>query len=142
MSTNTKIGAGNTVLRRWDGTLGTPEFVDVGTLYDPLPELDLKREENDDTRTDSTWGRTRAGIKSASALAFKIKTDSAGLAGILTDFNSGDENQWEYVIPSEETESETTETLTLTAWVSNVKKGPSLKDETFVTFTLNINAVG
>jgi hypothetical protein len=141
MSTETKIGAGNTLLRRWDNSLGTPAFVSIGTLYDPLPELDLKRAENDDTRTDSSWSRTRAGIKSASALAFKIKTDATGLADILTDFNSGDENQWEYVIPSEETDGETTETLTLTAWVSAVKKGPSIKDETFVTFTLNINAV-
>lgn len=140
MSIDTKIGAGNSSLRRWDASLGTPAFVDIGTLYDPLPEIDMKREELDGTNTASSMAETRPGIKSVPALAFRIKTNAAGYSKILEDFDSGDRVQWEYVFPSDESGGPT-ETLTLTAWVSSVKKSPALKDETFVTFTLNINAV-
>lgn len=135
--TDKNIGAGLAVLKRYTGAVGT----DIGALYDPLPEIDYSRDSLDDTNTKSSFERTKAGIRKAGPLTFKIKSDAAGLATAKADMESGAESIWCFVIPTSVT-GETTEEFFFKAWVSNVKSMPSMKDETFVNLTLNVNELG
>lgn len=137
---DTNIGAGKVTLN-YEGS--TPDTFDqvAGELYDPLPELAISRDALDDSNTGHKFERTKAGIRKVAALQYKIKTTAAGLSTMKSDFESGAERKWQYVIPSDETQEGGDEAVVITAWISELKKVPSLKDETFVFVTLNVNAV-
>lgn len=132
--TDINIGAGLAVLKHYVGAVGT----DIGALYDPLPEIDYSRDALDDTNTKSTFERTKAGIRKAGPLTFKVKSDAAGLATIKSDYEAGTESVWSFIIPTSATGGQTEE-IFFTAWVSSFKKAPSMKDETFINITLNVN---
>ncbi|MEY8205414.1 MAG: hypothetical protein RPR40_10100 [Bermanella sp.] len=131
------IGAGKIILAREGNIADT--FEDVGELYDPIPEIDLQRDALDDTNTASDFERTKAGMKKIGALTFKIKTSATGGANAKADWISGEERRWKFTIPSDEVSDGGIEAHTLKAWVSNYKLTPSMKDETFILLTLNIN---
>jgi hypothetical protein len=133
------IGAGNIILALESPTPDT--FVDIGALLDPIPELDLSRDSLDDTHSKSAWDRTKAGIRKAAPLAFKIKTTAAGYGDINSMFRSGIEGRFKFTIPDDSASLGGTEEIIFKAWVPNLKKTPSLKDETFINLTLNINEV-
>lgn len=128
------IGAGLAVLSRYTGAVAT----DIGALYDPLPEIDYSRDALDDTNTKSNYDRTKAGIRKAGPMTYKVKTGASGLATIKADFESGTESVWRFTIPTS-ADGQTTEDVFFTAWVQNYKVMPSMKDETFVSITLNLN---
>ena len=132
--TDINIGAGLAVLKHYVAAAGT----DIGALYDPLPEIDYSRDALDDTNTKSTFERTKAGIRKAGPLTFKVKSDAAGLATIKADYEAGTESVWCFIIPTSASGS-ATEEVYFKAWVSNFKKMPSMKDETFISITLNVN---
>lgn len=135
-----KIGAGLAALYRETDTPDT--YGDAMELYDPLPEIDLSSAEHDDTSTASTMSGTRAGITSVAALTFRVKTSEAGAADVIADRRTGTPRKWKYAVPSEGPDAVAgVESVILTAWVKSVKHAPSLTDETFITFTLNINDV-
>ena len=135
-----KIGAGLAALYRETDTPDT--YGDAMELYDPLPEIDLSSAEHDDTNTNSTITASRAGITSIAALAFRVKTSEAGAADILADRRTGTPRKWKFTIPSEGADAVAgVEDFIFTAWVKSVKLSPALTDETFITFTLNINAL-
>lgn len=139
MPADTNIGAGQIIL----GLEGvTPDtFVDIGALLDPIPEVDLSRDSLDDTNSKSNWDRTKAGIRKAAPVAFKIKTTAVGYADIKTMFGLGTEGRWSFTIPDDSGAVGAVEEIIFKAWVTNLKKIPSLKDETFINLTLNINEV-
>jgi hypothetical protein len=139
MSHNTNIGAGKIILALETATPDT--FADIGELYDPIPEIEVSRDGLDDTNTGSDWERTKAGIRKAAPVAFKVKTDTAGAAEILAAFTSGEEKRWKFTIPNNKTTPGGVEEIIYKAWISSYKKSPSLKDETFINFTSNINEV-
>jgi hypothetical protein len=139
MPADTNIGAGQIIL----GLEGvTPDtFVDIGALLDPIPEVDLSRDSLDDTNSKSNWERTKAGIRKAAPLAFKIKTTAAGYSDIKTMYDLGTEGRWSFTIPDDSVRSGGVENIVFKAWIANLKKTASLKDETFINLTLNINEV-
>lgn len=136
-----KIGAGLVTLYRetdTPDTYGAEPFV----LYDPIPEIDLSSESLTNTNTKSKMTESRAGITSAAPMAFKVKTSDAGYADILADRRTGKVRKWKFAIPSEGPAATSgVEEFVLTGWVQSVKLSPVLNDETFVTFTLNVNDV-
>jgi len=134
---DTNIGAGAVILSLESATPDT--FVDVGQLYDPLPEVDFTRESLDDTNTKSATERTKAGIRKIAPLAFKVKTTADGYADMKTLAGTGEEKRWKYIIPDDSGAAGGTEELIVKAWVSGVKRIPAMKDETFIMLTLNIN---
>lgn len=137
--TDTNIGAGKIILALEGDVIDT--FVDIGELYDPIPEIEISRDAVDDTNTGSIWERTKAGMRKAAPVAFKIKTDAAGSAAILTAFKAGTEKRWKFTIPNDSSAKGGVEAIIFKAWVGSHKKAPSLKDETFINFTANINEV-
>jgi predicted secreted protein len=137
--TDTNIGAGKIILALEDNTPDT--FVGIGELYDPIPEIEVSRDGVDDTNTGSVWERTKAGIRKAAPVAFKIKTDAAGYADVIAAFNDGAEKRWKFTIPNDSVTKGATEEIIFKAWVGSHKKAPSLKDETFIFINLNINEV-
>lgn len=139
MTADINIGAGQIILALEGSTPDT--FVDVGALLDPIPEVDLSRDALDDTNTKSNWERTKAGIRKAAPVAFKIKTTAAGYADIKTMFGEGTEGRWSFTIPDDSGTAGGVEEIIFKAWISNLKKTASLKDETFINLTLNINEV-
>ena len=136
---DTNIAAGAVMLELETATPGT--YADFGELYDPIPEIAISRDSLDDTNSKSAWERSKAGIRKAAPVTFKIKTNAAGYADAMTMISSGDEGRWKYTIPNDSVSVGGTEEVIFKAWVSDVKKVPSLKDETFIMLTLNINEV-
>jgi hypothetical protein len=136
---DTNIGAGKIILALEGDTPDT--FVDIGALLDPIPEIDLSRDSLDDTNTKSNWDRTKAGIRKAAPIAFKIKTTAAGYADIKELFGLGTEGRWKFTIPDDSIAPGGVEEIIFKAWVPNLKKSPSMKDETFINLTMNINEV-
>mgnify|MGYP000384697477 FL=1 len=136
---DTNIGAGQIILALEGVTVDT--FADIGPLLDPIPEIDLSRDSLDDTNTKSNWERTKAGIRKAAPAAFKIKTTAAGYADIKTMYELGTEGRWKFTIPDDSGAVGGVENIIFKAWIPNLKKVPSLKDETFIMLTLNINEV-
>jgi hypothetical protein len=136
---DTNIGAGQIILGLEGVTADT--FADIGALLDPIPEMDLSRDALDDSNSKSNWERTKAGIRKAAPLAFKIKTTAAGYADIKTMYGLGTEGRWKFTIPDDSGLVGGTEDIIFKAWIPSLKKMPSLKDETFITLTLNINEV-
>lgn len=136
---DTNIGAGQIILALEGVTADT--FVDIGALLDPIPEIDLSRDSLDDTNTKSSWERTKAGIRKAAPVAFKIKTTAAGYDDIKTMWDLGTEGRWKFTIPDDSGSVGGVEDIIFKAWVASLKKTPSLKDETFIMLTLNINEV-
>lgn len=139
MSADINIGAGQIILALESGPPET--FVDVGPLLDPIPEVDFSRDALDDTNTKSGWERTKAGIRKAAPVAFKIKTTAAGYVEIKTMYGLGTEGRWKFTIPDDSVTVGGIDDIIFKAWISNLKKTPSLKDETFINLTLNINEV-
>jgi predicted secreted protein len=137
--TDTNIGAGKIILALEGDVVDT--FVDIGELYDPIPEIEVSRDGLDDTNTKSKWERTKAGMRKAAPVAFKIKTTAAGSDAILAAFNDGAEKRWKFTIPDDSTTKGEVEEIIFKAWVGSHKKMASLKDETFINFTANINEV-
>jgi predicted secreted protein len=137
--TDTNIGAGKIILALEGNTPDT--FVGIGELYDPIPEIEVSRDGVDDTNTGSVWERTKAGMRKAAPVAFKIKTDAAGYADVIAAFNDGAEKRWKFTIPNDSVTKGATEEIIFKAWVGSHKKAPSLKDETFIFINLNINEV-
>ncbi len=133
------IGAEKIILARESDAPET--FVDIGELYDPIPELDLQSNSQDDTSTKSKFERTKSGMTKIGPLAFKIKTSAAGAADVKADLLSGEERRWQFTIPSDETTPGGVEVHVLKAWVSSYKLTPSIKDETFIMLTLNVNEI-
>tara|TARA_B110000196_G_scaffold317906_1_gene332074 strand:- start:9800 stop:10231 length:432 start_codon:yes stop_codon:yes gene_type:complete len=139
MNAKTNIGAGKIILSLESATPDT--FTGIGELYDPIPEIEVSRDGLDDTNTASDWERTKAGIRKAAPVAFKVKTDAAGADAVLAAFTSGEEKRWKFTIPTNKTTQGGVEEIIYKAWISSYKKSPSLKDETFINFTTNINEV-
>ena len=138
---DTNIGAENVTLNYEGSTPATFDQV-AGDLYDPLPELALSRESLDDTHTGSKWERSKAGMRKAGGMQYKLKTTAAGLATIKEDFKTGKERSWQFVVPSDSADATGgKETFEFKAWISELKILPSMKDETFVVFSFNVNEV-
>lgn len=136
--TDTNIGAGKIIF----ALEGVPDtFSTIGELYDPIPEVDLSREGVDDTNTASNWERTKAGMRKAAPITLKIKTDAAGEADIIAAFNDGEEKRWKFTMPNDSVTKGGVKDIIFKAWVGGHKTAPSLKDETFIFVTLNINEV-
>lgn len=139
MSHDTNIGAGKIILAL-EGDIAD-SFANVGELYDPIPEIEITRDGLDDTNTGSDWERTKAGIRKVAPVAFKIKTDAAGSDAVLAAFKSGKEKRWKFTVPNNNPAQGGVEEIIFKAWLGSYKTSPSLKDETFINFTANINEV-
>lgn len=133
-----KVGAGLAALYRETDTPDT--YGDAMELYDPLPGFGASSAEHGDTNTKSKYARTRAGITTLKALAFKVKTSEAEAANVIADQKIGTERKWQFAFPSEgPNAANDVETFTVSGWVKEYELLPSLEDETFLTFTLNVN---
>jgi len=119
------------------GTPGT--FNLIGELKDPLPAVSIERAANDNSGAASDFETTRAGMKKVSPLAFKIEADSTNteIANLFSLLDSGEEANWEYKYALN---GQVIETQTITAWVQKLETAPAIKDGTYITLTLNVNA--
>jgi len=134
-----KIGAGVVTLSMADAVDGT--YTSIGVLYDPLPAVDDSRESLDDTNTGSDNTQSKPGIRTLAPMEFKVKTDAAGVDAIKTAYADGATKYFQYAYPSSESGATSgVKTVTLTGWINKTSDAISLKDETFITFGLNINA--
>lgn len=119
------------------GTPGT--FNLIGELKDPLPTISIERAANDNSGAASDIETTRAGMKKIPPITFKIEADSSNseIANIFALLESGEPAKWEYKYALN---GQTPETQSITAWVQKVETAPALKDGTYISLTLNINA--
>lgn len=138
-NTKTNVGAGLAKILRYDPV--SKKLQDLGAMYDPLPEIPYEREALDDTHSKTEFERTKAGIKKSGSMEIKLKTGSAGLALIKQDYEAGTESLYCYRIPVAGNSESDTEDVYMWMWVSAFKKAPSMKDETFVMVTFNINEI-
>ncbi|MEY8205445.1 MAG: hypothetical protein RPR40_10255 [Bermanella sp.] len=134
----TDISAGIATLGLED-TPASGTFTTIGELKDPLPGISLERSALDNTGAGSDIEKTRAGMKKISSLTFKIEANSGNtkIADLFAAFESGDILNWEYKYA---TNGAVVETQTVSAWVQKVETTPAIKDGTFITLTLNVNA--
>ena len=132
------ISAGVSTLGLEDST--TPEtFNLIGELKDPLPAITLERAANDNSGASSDVETTRGGMKKVAPITFKIEADNTNtqIPELFALFDSGEIANWEYKYA---TNGGVVETQELAAWVQKLETAPALKDGTYITLTLNINA--